>query len=235
MDIFVARRPEPWRDQLWSFCHRRWSALGHRVWEGDDVDPDNPLFNRAASRNSAAAKAHDWTVGAIVDADIIIPGKQLKNAEAIARQTRGVVYAFDQFVALSKSATHDIMHRDWHPVKIVHRLPTMGARWTKDDPISASCIVIHREAWEVLGGFDERFVGWGFEDRAFHEAARSLADVDRLAGPAYHLWHPRSDRDDTSEAFQQNRLLSLRYRKTNRERPEDMAALLAEPGAPHGS
>ena len=32
---------------------------------------------------------------------------------------------------------------------------------------SAPPLVVHREAYEAVGGHDERFLGWGSEDQAF--------------------------------------------------------------------
>jgi hypothetical protein len=60
-------------------------------------------------------------------------------------------------------------------------------------PISWSCaIAIRRDAWDQLGGFDERFRGWGWEDMAFQSAACSLVGHERIEGDVFHLWHPRS-------------------------------------------
>ena len=54
------------------------------------------------------------------------------------------------------------------------------------------------EAFESVGGFDERFVGWGLEDTDF--AIRLLAKgirvrSGRFATNVYHLWHAERSRD----------------------------------------
>jgi hypothetical protein len=47
-----------------------------------------------------------------------------------------------------------------------------------------------------MGGFDERFVGWGFEDMAFQATIVGLYGHERIEGDVYHLWHDRSTPGD---------------------------------------
>jgi hypothetical protein len=62
----------------------------------------------------------------------------------------------------------------------------------RTNPISWSCcIAIPRAVFDDLGGFDERFVGWGFEDMAFQSVVCGLYGWERIDGDVYHLWHPR--------------------------------------------
>lgn len=63
----------------------------------------------------------------------------------------------------------------------------------KTNPLSWSCcFAIPRPGWDRLGGFDERFRGWGFEDMAFQSASVGLIGHERVEGDLFHLWHPRS-------------------------------------------
>jgi hypothetical protein len=50
-----------------------------------------------------------------------------------------------------------------------------------------------RAVFDDLGGFDERFKGWGFEDMAFQSAICGLYGYERIPGDVVHLWHPRSE------------------------------------------
>ncbi len=59
--------------------------------------------------------------------------------------------------------------------------------------LCGGAFVIRRDAFFAIGGFDERFVGWGGEDDALSEmverARLSTVELDDEA--ALHMWHPR--------------------------------------------
>jgi hypothetical protein len=51
--------------------------------------------------------------------------------------------------------------------------------------------VLQRNAFEAVGGYDERFIGWGGEDEAFAYALDTLIGTHvRLDGEMVHFWHP---------------------------------------------
>jgi hypothetical protein len=100
-------------------------------------------------------------------------------------------------------------HRRWRGLseswtkRVVDDRRDFGAEVDHDDmdilvertnPISWSCcMVIPRAVWDDLGGFDERFRGWGFEDMALQSIVVGLYGHERIDGDVYHLWHPRSE------------------------------------------
>ncbi len=59
--------------------------------------------------------------------------------------------------------------------------------------LAGGLFVIRRKFFEQLGGFDERFRGWGGEDDAFSLRAEAVSTRCAIArdGVACHLWHPR--------------------------------------------
>lgn len=69
-------------------------------------------------------------------------------------------------------------------VRQVVRTPYIG-------PIGGGITVLSAEAFERVGGIDERFEGWGGEDVAFGWMLETLVGPHtRLAGNLVHLWHP---------------------------------------------
>ena len=75
--------------------------------------------------------------------------------------------------------------------------------------------VIGREQYWRLGGFDERFVGWGGEDDAMsiklERTGMRLAECGEH--PALHLWHPRENETAQREPhYATNRRLLADYR-----------------------
>jgi predicted glycosyltransferase involved in capsule biosynthesis len=87
---------------------------------------------------------------------------------------------------------------------------------------------IPRGLWDAVGGYDERFVGWGWEDLSLWSACCALAGYERVPGPIYHLWHPRSwEQNEGSPDHPRNQVLGERYLAAKHDR-EAMLAILAE-------
>lgn len=51
-------------------------------------------------------------------------------------------------------------------------------------------LAIRRDAYNAIGGFDERFVDWGGEDDEFYDRCRLLRQDAYGYLPFVHLWHP---------------------------------------------
>src|SRR5690606_6432787 len=80
----------------------------------------------------------------------------------------------------------------------------------------AGMLVMTREAFVEVGGYDERFMGWGYEDNAFAEAADCILGKHRrvLNGYAVHLYHPVPvDGAFAQPNIEYNRRLYSRYSK----------------------
>jgi hypothetical protein len=92
---------------------------------------------------------------------------------------------------------------------------------------------VSREAYEAVGGMDERVRGWGQEDSAFAHAVRTLFGPPVvLAGECVHLYHPRIGRSGRDlwpgqEAYGTNLALASEYLRAARK-PERMRELIAE-------
>lgn len=198
--VLVPRRPDPWRDRLWRYVR---SGLVRDVdWPIFEGLSESGPFNRAAAINSAARRP--WRIAVILDADTVIDPARLRAGVNAAR--KGVlVLPHDRFRSLTRRSTGQVLSG--------RILPEDGqVRWVRPETKS-SCLCIGRDLWEEVGGFDERFRGWGFEDAAFYAACRQLAGVQRIGGPVHHLWHPRSpEKDPRSADYARNRELAERYK-----------------------
>lgn len=219
--MLVPRRPEPWRDRLWDFVRERVEAeVDWPIFEGLSIDGP---FNRSRALNEAARDAGEWDVAVILDADTVPAFDRLRRAVELAPEGK-LICPQDVFRSLSRHGTSDVLSG-------ACALENAPKRWGYPRPKS-SCIVLGRELWERIGGFDERFEGWGFEDASFYHACEAVAGVERFEGPVWHLWHPRSpEKDQGSEAYQQNEALGARYKAARRD-VDTVEAILAEPGGP---
>lgn len=199
-----------------------WESLGYGIYEGDHLEGP---FNRSAAVNTAARLAGDWDTALVIDSDVIVDLGTVEQAIELAETTGRQVFPFRKYHALSTAGTAKVMSGfkgNWMPLK----------RATFTTNVSA-CFAIPRSCWDKIGGFDERFVGWGWEDVAFTFATSAAAgNYLRLSGDLWHLWHPKNpENDQKAPLYIANRDLCTRYIEHMYSWPE-MEQILREPGGP---
>jgi hypothetical protein len=150
-------------------------------------------FNKAWGLNVGARHA-SGSVLAFGDADVIVPGG-LALAAAQCGGSMQVAKPYTTLIDLTADESREVRARGPGAAMSI----VVGARRDRDAigerlVLCGGWFAIRRDAFAALGGFDERFVGWGGEDDAMTlkvELAR-LATVELDPGPALHLWHPRA-------------------------------------------
>jgi hypothetical protein len=204
--ICVPRRSDGGtRDMLWRWVRSRLERL-HPEWPIVEGHHENGRMNRAAARNTAARLARPWDVAVFFDADCFAPPAQVAAAADQAAESGQMVVASTTCRLLSRAGTANVLAgrpaRTWH---------------LKREMVAPSgCFAVPSSLWDEVGGQDERFVGWGFEDRAFLIACATLAGVERIAGPMWHLWHPiAADKRKGDPGYEANLRLVGRYKAAN--------------------
>ena len=180
------------RDELWKHARARWERYfpDIPVVEGHHVEGP---FNRSAAINTAARLAGAWDIGIVIDSDVLLKVSQVRAAIERAATTGKVTWGHRRWRGISEDWTRRLIEKD------IDLGPELDAQdidvlIERTNPLSWSCcIVIPRGVWDDMGGFDERFVGWGFEDMAFKSAVQGLYGWERVEGDVIHLWHPRSE------------------------------------------
>lgn len=72
----------------------------------------------------------------------------------------------------------------------------------KDSNFGKFSIIIKKSIYEKIGGFDERFEGWGWEDIDFvHNKINNSYEVEVMPYRGVHLWHPPADRNRERQNF----------------------------------
>lgn len=116
------------------------------------------------------------------DADILCPNNYAqalldtfaKGAEAAALHR--MLFYLNQADSEATTTTHMLQHAH-PPTGILHSF-------------EGGTIAIKRNAFFQIGGFDERFIGWGGEDNEFFDRCKML-NFERFGFlPFVHLWHP---------------------------------------------
>lgn len=128
------------------------------------------------ARNWGARVFPDMDPLVYVDADSVVDADQLRQAWRMAALEPGLVYAYDLYVRLD---------RDGREQQAIPYAPSMAA------------IAIGRETFDEVGGFDEGFIGWGYEDVDFANRCATVAPIRRVSGPVRHLWHGHRNPDDS--------------------------------------
>lgn len=196
----------PWRggdelrEQSWAVVSPMLKKLGHPVFTGDTEG----IWSRAAAINAAAREAGNWNVAIIADADTLFEPAVVKRAVKLAAESAGAIRPHDHLFRLTPSGSI-VAARDG----VKHLEP----RHIDREHPGGGLLVVSREAWDRVGGYDERFIGWGHEDTAFNTALLLKADWDRIEGNAWHLWHPDPERQNMS--YRRNRILLQQVQREN--------------------
>lgn len=144
-------------------------------------DPDMQ-YNRSLAFNAGAR----LSLGKILifhDNDMLVPHNYSKELLKIAAKGFDAINIKRFIFYLSQIHTKQIFEKQClnynsSPDIIVQNLAAGGS------------LAINHDAYVSIGGFDEKFVGWGGEDIEFWERAQILNIYDYGFMPIIHLWHP---------------------------------------------
>lgn len=143
-------------------------------------------FNKSKAFNDAARQA-TGDIFVLIDADILCNPQTIRQSILLLQQGTWVI-PYNRILKVSMVDTERVLQTEpsW-PIAI---------ELSQSESIDASQYVgalnvVLRKQFEAVGGFDERFVGWGREDDAFSFAADTLCGYhSRLDADIIHLWHP---------------------------------------------
>ena len=222
--ILVHRRGGfPDRDRLWAFC-RTWWLNDFPDWEVHEGTGPDGAFCRSHAINEAATKAGDWDVAVIIDADVLVDPAAVRSAVDLAVATDSMVLAYHRRVLLGENGTNQILsgfRGNWDG---------LDRQCADRYDACSSAVVVTRALWDAVGGFDERFVGWGWEDVAFRVACETVSgrEMTKIAATCWHLFHITSSGNNSRQTtFRANKKLGDTY-SAARFDDAKMSELLAE-------
>lgn len=188
--MLVARRNDGGhRDRLWRFLKKHYWLIPSIV---EGYHKDGP-FNRSLALNIASIQAGNWHVAVFIDSDAYIDSEQLTKAIRLAVDTQKVVLPFDTVVELNEWTTDEVLQSN--KLLFSPESDQIEKIRTAESQTQSLFVVVPRNIYEQIGGFDEKFVGWGGEDNAFYRAAEIVGgEVLRLEGNVFHLWHQQASK-----------------------------------------
>ncbi len=170
-----------------------------------DVDTDDTAFNLAAARNEGVrllGDVHGVDVVVLADADTLPEQVPLKSAIWDCLETGMVHLPYTEYRSLREDGTAQYL---------------AGARLRECNHLKingavSGVLVTTPDTWEAIGGQDERFRGWGYEDAAFAHAHKLITggELQRHKGHVYALHH-ESAPDKGSSLTAANLELCMRY------------------------
>jgi len=170
---------------------------------------DGGAFNKSKLLNLAVGEA-SGEILIISDADIIVEAEGVHRSIAAVQQELQFVRPFENLYDLSKGQTEQFLRDDVLPEVRDSEYFENRNQFGEKLCLAGGIFVIRRSSYLDLGGFDERFLGWGGEDNAFSvEVQKGLSKSAILRkGIAWHLWHPRQDVSQSQDYQRNCRLLT---------------------------
>lgn len=164
------------------------------VFIGDSPDGE---FNRSAAINNALSKVEDQDVVVVNDADTTWNPSTIMNGIHSLSYDAKFVIPYDKYHIMDQPSSQKLRELPVHTVidktEFDYDIIAEANKHVYHAPPVSGLVMMKRVDFEDLGGFDERFIGWGEEDVAFVMKAKGkFGKPVRLQENIYHIWHPKS-------------------------------------------
>jgi glycosyltransferase involved in cell wall biosynthesis len=156
----------------------------------------NPkAYNRGWAFNIGAGLAAESDEPlCLLDADILLAPDSLASGLAAVAAGRNAFQPFREVVFLDRVSTERAI--DERLRNFNRALNVYDFEGSLIETARGGCLWVRSNLYHLIGGHDERFRGWGREDREFSERLARTVKVKRLAGCILHLHHPRPQEED---------------------------------------
>lgn len=144
------------------------------------------LFNKAAAVNRGYARAGKTCRHiCILDSDGYLDEHFLRlSLGAIAASGSPALMPFNDLYFLDRPSTERVLAAG------LHGAGEVTGYVTRLSP--GVCFWVSSDLFEAVGGFDEKYEGWGGEDRDFFTKVEAVTTITRMPGVFAHMFHERA-------------------------------------------
>ena len=199
---FRASRDDLRRTRNLEWVVRYWKAQlpDATIIIGEDFEADKPFSKSIAVNNAVKHAIGDILV--ITDADGYVDTKTVVHCASEIRKARRKnlplwFVPYRRFYRLTESASRKLLESSPEKPLRFSMPPNSNHIQGDADPnvghwYGAMIHILPREAFDVVGGWDPRFRGWGGEDHAAMRAMDTLYWPHKtLPNQVLHIWHPQ--------------------------------------------
>lgn len=133
------------------------------------------------------------------DADVILDVAQiLKSVKSIRSKSIDMVFPYDgNFLNVPPDVKKQFTQSLDYDVLTKNKSRCKNLRPSGDSV--GGVIIWNKEIFNSIGGENENFISWGFEDSERFERAKKLGvKIGRIVNPLYHLFHKSSENSTTN-------------------------------------
>jgi glycosyltransferase involved in cell wall biosynthesis len=159
--------------------------------------PNSGAYNRGWAFNIGAhSGARDQGALCLIDADLLVPPDFLRHGLERLQQGALALQPYNEIVYLDQtSSERAIAARLARPLQPLQTGAYSGRVF---DTSQGGCIWVDAALYARIGGHDERFRGWGREDREFWDRLSRETPIASMPDRLLHLYHPPPAMEDSA-------------------------------------
>ena len=130
----------------------------------------------------------------LIDADLLVSPDFLQRCLERFENGERALLPYNEMLYLDAASTEQAIRSYLAAPKLP--LETNGYRGRLFSTSQGGCIWVNSSVYHQIGGHDERFRGWGREDREFWKRLSHVVRIEQLRGRQLHLHHRRPPEED---------------------------------------